>query len=104
LTKLAQDYLSSSVSVGSSAGNTKKENNAGMESLLGTSGAMDNATRTSNENSVSHDAVHDPTIQRHRGTNDKRGWWQSQINGGHAMERGNGNSSVCSAVAAERAT
>jgi hypothetical protein len=102
LTSLTQGYFFSRVSVGSSAGNTKKENNAGMESLLGTSGVMDNATRTSNENGVSHDAVHDPTIRRHRGTNDKRGRWQSQINGGYTMERGNGSSSVSSAVAAER--
>ena len=63
---------------------------------------MDNATRTGNENGLSHDAVHDPTIRRHRGANDKTEKWQSQINGGYAMERGNGSSSVSYAVAVER--
>jgi hypothetical protein len=104
LTSLAPGHFSSlgSVdSIGSSVGNTEKENNSGMESLLGTSGAMDKATRTSNENGVSNDAAHSPTIRRHRGTNGKRGRWQSQINGGYAMERGNGRSSVSSVVAAE---
>jgi hypothetical protein len=73
LTSPARGYSFSPVPVGSSTGNIKKENNAGMELPLGTFGAMDNATRTSNENGVSHDAVHNPTIRRHRRSNDKRG-------------------------------
>lgn len=73
-----------------------------QELRLGTFGAMDNVTRTTNENGVGHDVVHDLAIRRHRRSNDKRGRWQSEINGGHAMEGGNGSSSVSSAAASKR--